>query len=55
LTVATLKGIINTNKNLLRLMEACKMKETYETPKVEIIDLEETFSFGMAVVSPSMP
>jgi hypothetical protein len=28
------------------------MKETYETPKVEIIDLEETFSFGMAVVSP---
>ena len=28
------------------------MKETYETPKVEVIDLEETFSFGMAVVSP---
>jgi hypothetical protein len=29
------------------------MKESYETPKVEEIDLEETFSFGMAVVSPS--
>ena len=24
------------------------MKESYETPKVEEIDLEETFSFGMA-------
>ena len=24
------------------------MKEIYETPKVEEIDLEETFSFGMA-------
>jgi hypothetical protein len=23
-------------------------KEIYETPKVEEIDLEETFSFGMA-------
>ena len=23
------------------------MKEIYETPKVEEIDLEETFSFGM--------
>jgi hypothetical protein len=31
------------------------MKETYETPKVEVLDLEETFSFGMAVVSPSLP
>jgi len=29
------------------------MKEIYETPKVEELDLEETFSFGMAVVSPS--
>jgi hypothetical protein len=28
------------------------MKEIYETPKVEEIDLDETFSFGMAVVSP---
>jgi len=28
------------------------MKESYEKPKVEEIDLEETFSFGMAVVSP---
>ena len=28
------------------------MKEIYETPKVEELDLEETFSFGMAVVSP---
>jgi hypothetical protein len=31
------------------------MKESYEKPKVEEIDLEETFSFGMAVVSPLMP
>jgi len=31
------------------------MKESYEKPKVEEIDLDETFSFGMSVVSPSMP
>ena len=31
------------------------MKEVYETPKVEELDIEETFSFGMAVVSPLMP
>jgi hypothetical protein len=30
------------------------MKEIYETPKVEEIDLEESFSFGRApAVSPS--
>jgi hypothetical protein len=23
------------------------MKEIYETPKVEVMDLEESFSFGM--------
>jgi hypothetical protein len=26
-------------------------KEVYETPKIEEIHLEESFSFGMAVVS----
>jgi hypothetical protein len=29
------------------------MKETYETPKVEELDLEESFSFGRAPVSPA--
>jgi hypothetical protein len=28
-----------------------KKKEVYERPKIEEIDLEESFSFGMAVVS----
>jgi hypothetical protein len=28
------------------------MKESYEKPKVEEIELEESFSFGMAAVSP---
>jgi hypothetical protein len=32
------------------------MKEIYETPKVEELDLEESFSFGAPPpVSPSMP
>ena len=29
------------------------MKEIYETPKVEEVDLEESFSFGRLAVSPS--
>ena len=28
------------------------MKESYETPKVEEVDLEESFSFGAPPVSP---
>jgi hypothetical protein len=28
------------------------MKEIYETPKVEEVDLEESFSFGLPPVSP---
>ena len=28
-----------------------EIKRVYETPKIEEVDLEESFSFGMAVVS----
>jgi len=28
------------------------MKESYETPRVEEVDLEESFSFGRPPVSP---
>ena len=31
------------------------MKEQYEKPKVVEIDLEESFSFGMAAASPIEP
>jgi hypothetical protein len=29
-----------------------KEKEVYETPEIEEIDLEESFSFGMPTASP---
>jgi hypothetical protein len=31
------------------------MKESYEKPKVEEIDLEESFNFGFSMASPIMP
>jgi hypothetical protein len=31
------------------------MKEQYERPNIEEIDLEESFSFGVAVASPFEP
>lgn len=41
--------------NYLNQAEGVAMKEQYEKPKIEEIDLEESFSFGQPSISPVMP